>query len=174
MRQPQFFQIAQAAPAGRHFPIDRGAEAAAFARKAAECLDEADVADHVDHLAVDGGGLVGEVMVQRLAGGGDAEHRHDDDAGDNHEDRGHPAADQGQIGDCAHSRDAGRHYIPDEHVFNDEDGVRRGGDAARQHARQAFGEIAWRVASEVPEKVGTKVAGNLDEGGGGDPACHAP
>ena len=50
--------------------------------EAAEGAHERHVADHVDHLAVDGRRLVGEIVMQRLAGGGEAEHRDDDDTGD--------------------------------------------------------------------------------------------
>ena len=46
-----------------------------LAAEAAEGADQRHIADDVDHLAVDGGGLVGEIVMQRLAGRGQAEHR---------------------------------------------------------------------------------------------------
>ena len=52
----------------------RRVEAALLAAEAAERAHQRHVADDVDHLAVDRRGLVGEIVMQRLAGGGQAEH----------------------------------------------------------------------------------------------------
>ena len=114
MHQPQFFQITQATGARRQLSIDRGVELAMLAQKAAECLHHDDIANDVDHLAIDRGGLIGEIMVQRLARSGDAENRDNDGAGDDGQGQGHPNADRGEKGDRAQGRDAGRQYVPDE------------------------------------------------------------
>ena len=53
-----------------------------LAQEAAERPHQRHVADDVDHLAVDGRGLVGEVVMQRPAGGREAEHHEHHDAGD--------------------------------------------------------------------------------------------
>ena len=62
--------------------LDRRIEALMFAGRSAEGADERQIADHVDHLAVDPCGFLGEVMMQGPTGGREAEHR------DNHDDRG--------------------------------------------------------------------------------------
>ena len=67
--------------------VDDRVEAAMLARPAAESVDQRHIADDIDHLAVDRGGLVGEVVMQRPAGRGQAEHRDHHDAGDTRPDR---------------------------------------------------------------------------------------
>src|SRR3546814_3275027 len=52
-----------------HLPSDRSVEPEMFAGDPAEGLYQPHVPDDVDHLAVDRGGLVGELVVERLAGG---------------------------------------------------------------------------------------------------------
>ncbi len=74
MEQPDLLEIQQAAPPGPHVATNRLVEPGKFAAYAAECPDQRHVADDVDHLAVDGGGLVGIVVMERLAGGGETEH----------------------------------------------------------------------------------------------------
>ena len=74
VKDAQLLQIEQAAPARVHLALDGGVEAAMLAQKAAECAHQRHVADDVDHFAVDRGRLVGEIVVQRPAGGGEAEH----------------------------------------------------------------------------------------------------
>ena len=66
VHDPQLLEIEQAAPARRHLAIDRGVEPAMLAAQAAERPHQRHVADDVDHLAVDRGGLVGEVVMQRV------------------------------------------------------------------------------------------------------------
>ena len=83
VQQPQLFQIAQAASPRRDFAPDGGVEAVVLVAQAAERPHQRHVVDDVDHFAVDGGGLVGEVVMQRLARRGQAEHR------DHHEARDH-------------------------------------------------------------------------------------
>ena len=75
VKKPQPLQIEQAAPRARHSPLDGGVEAAMLALEPAEGADQRHVADDVDHLAVDGRGLVGKIVMQRLARRGEAEHR---------------------------------------------------------------------------------------------------
>ena len=74
MGQPQLFQIAQAASPRRDFPADRGIEPVVFMAEAAKGAHQRHVADDVDHLAVDGGGLAGKIVMQGFAGGRKAEH----------------------------------------------------------------------------------------------------
>ena len=81
----QLFEIEQAAPPRFHLAIDGGVEAAMLAQKAAERPNQRHIGDDVDHLAVDGRGLVGEVVMQRPAGGGETEHDAHHDAGDDGE-----------------------------------------------------------------------------------------
>ena len=80
--EPQLFEIAQAAAARGHLAIDRGIEAVVLVAEPAEGAHQRQIVDDVDHLAVDGGGLVGEIVMQRLAGGGEMEHRDHHTAGD--------------------------------------------------------------------------------------------
>ena len=74
MEDAQLLEIEQAAPPRVHLAIDGGVEAAVLAQEAAEGAHQRHVADDVDHLAVDGRGLVGKIVMQRPAGGGEAEH----------------------------------------------------------------------------------------------------
>ena len=78
----QLFEIEQAAPARVHLAIDGGVEAAMLAGEAAERPHQRHIADDVDHFAVDRGGLVGEIVMQRPPGRGEAEHQAHHDAGD--------------------------------------------------------------------------------------------
>ena len=89
MQDAQLLEIEQAAPARVHLAVDGRVEAAMLAAEAAEGAHQRHVADDVDHLAVDRGGLVGEVVMQRPPGGGEAEHDEHHDAGDS---RQEPAA----------------------------------------------------------------------------------
>ncbi len=75
MKDAQLLQIEQAPPPRVHFAIDRRLEAAVLAKNAAERPHQRHIADDVDHLAVDGRGLVGEVVMQRPAGRGEAKHQ---------------------------------------------------------------------------------------------------
>ena len=145
-----------------------------LAAEAAEGAHQRHVADDVDHLAVDGGGLVGEVVMQRPAGGGEAEHQADHDAGDKRQAARHRQADGANQRDRRDRRRAGRQHVPDEHVLDGEDGVRGRGDAARQHAGQAIGEVARRMPGQMAEQVAPQVAGDADEGEIRDPARHPP
>ena len=87
VKQPQLFEIAQAASAGIEFPLDGGVEAVVFVAQAAEGADQRHVADDVDHLAIDRSGLVGEFVMQRLARRSEAEHRHHHDTRDHDQPR---------------------------------------------------------------------------------------
>ena len=75
MSQPQLFEVAQAAPPRGHLPVDGRVKAVVLVVEPAERPHQRHVVDDVDHFAVDRGGLVGEIVVQRLARGGEAEHR---------------------------------------------------------------------------------------------------
>ena len=87
VKQPQFFEIAQAAATGVEFPLDGGVEAVVFVAEAAECADQRQVADDVDHLAVHRSRLVGKIIMQRLARRGQTEHRHQHDTRDDDQPR---------------------------------------------------------------------------------------
>ena len=78
----QPLQIPEAALARGHLAVDGAVEAAVLAAEAAIGAHQRHVADDVDHLAVDGRGLVGEVVMQRAARAGHAEHGDDHDPAD--------------------------------------------------------------------------------------------
>ncbi len=80
--EPQLFEITQAASPRRQFPVDGGVKPVVLEAEAAKRPHQRHVVDDIDHLAVDGCGLVREVVVQRLAGGGQAKHRDHHAAGD--------------------------------------------------------------------------------------------
>jgi hypothetical protein len=174
MQEPQPFEIAQAALACSQFAIERRIEAAVLACDAAERAHDRHVADHVDHLAVDRGGLVSKIMMQRLSGGGEAKHGHDHDGRNDHQQRGHRAAHGQHQRNCAERSQAGRQHVPDEHVFEHIDGVRGRRDAARQHARHAIHEIAWRVSGQMSKQVAAQVAGDARKCVARDPAGQSP
>ncbi len=75
MKDAQLFEIEQALAPRLHFAIDRRVEAPMLAQEAAEGAHQRHIGDDVDHLAVDGGGLAGEVVMQRLAGRRQPEHQ---------------------------------------------------------------------------------------------------
>ena len=79
---PQLFEIAQASSPRRQFPVDGGVKPVVLEAEAAKRPHQRHVVDDIDHLAIDGRGLVGEIVVQRLAGGGQVKHRNHHRAGD--------------------------------------------------------------------------------------------
>ena len=79
---PQLFEITQAAAARRQFAVDRGVEPVVLVAEAAKRPHQRHVVDDIDHFAVDGGGLVGKIVMQRLAHGGQMKHRNHHRAGD--------------------------------------------------------------------------------------------
>ena len=174
MAEAKLFQIAQASPTRGQFAVDGGVEAVVLVVEPAECPHQRHVVDDIDHFAVDGGGLVGEIVVQRLARGGDVEHGDDDGACDDDHAGGHRQADGSNQRDRHNCGDARRQHIPHEHVFHREDGIRGGGDPARQHARQPIDEIARGVAGEMAEDVTAQIAGDAHEGETRRPARDAP
>ncbi len=91
VQDAQAFEIEQAASARLHLALDGGVEAAVLAAQPAERAHQRHVADDVDDFAIDGGGLAGEIMVQRAAGGREAEHHRHHDAGDERKGAGHRA-----------------------------------------------------------------------------------
>ena len=93
VKKPQLLEIAQAASTGVEFPLDGGVEAVMFVAEAAERADQRQVADDVDHLTVHCSRLVGEIIMQRLARRGEAEHRHQHNGSDDDQSRGHRQAD---------------------------------------------------------------------------------
>jgi hypothetical protein len=132
------------------------------------------VVDDIDHLAIDGRGLVGELVMQRLAGGRQMKHRNHHDAGDHDQSgRHHPAhgADQGNRRDGGN---AGRQHVPDEHVLDGEDRIGGGRDPACQHPGQPVGEIARRMAGQVAKDVAAEIAGHPYERKAGCPTRDPP
>ena len=174
MENAEFFQIEQAPSPCIHFAVDGGIEAPVLAGEAAERPHQRHIADDVDHFAVDGSGLVGEVVMQRPPGGGQAEHQADHDAGDGGKAQSHLQADGAHQRDRSDRRHAGWQHVPDEHILGGENGVRGRGDAADQRARQAVGEIGRRMAYQVPKQVAAQVAGDADKGEIRDPARDPP
>ncbi len=174
VKQPQLFEVVEAAPARRHLAVDRCVEPAVLAADAAESPDQRHVADHVDHLAVDRGGLVGEFVVERPTGGCEMPHGHHQDAGKHRQDRRHLQADSRDEPDRDRGRDAGRHHVPDEHVLQRVGGVGRGSDAAGQGAGHAIGKERRCMAGQMAEQVAAQIAGDADEGGTRDPAGQPP
>ena len=174
MGEPQFFQIAQAASARRQFPVDGRVKPAVLEAEAAKRAHQRHVADDIDHLAVDGRGLVREFVVQRLARGGQVKHRDHHGAGDNNQARRHRQADGSDQGNCRDRRDARRQHVPDEHVFDRENRIRSRGNAAGQHSRQPVGKIARRVTGQVTENVAAQIAGHAHEGEARGPAGDPP
>jgi len=75
MGQPQFFQIAQATPTRRHFHYPPWHRSVVLDGLGHKTPAPTACCDHIDHLAVDGGGLVGEIVMQGFAGRREAEHR---------------------------------------------------------------------------------------------------
>jgi hypothetical protein len=73
VEQAQFFQIQKAAPTRRHFPVDGCVEPAVLATDPAKRPDQGHVADDIHHFPIDRRRSVGELVVQRSAGGGQAD-----------------------------------------------------------------------------------------------------
>ena len=86
MGQPQLFEIAQASSPRRELPVDGGVEPVVLVAQAAKRPHQRHVVDDVDHFAVDGGGLVGKIVMQRLSGRRHVEHRDHHDGGDHDHD----------------------------------------------------------------------------------------
>jgi hypothetical protein len=146
VQEPDLFEIEQAAAARRHFPAHSVAEAAEFPRQAAERTHQRHVADDVDHLAVDGRRLVGEIVMQGLAGRSQPKDRHHQHGRNDTQAAGHERAHGEDEQHRSQGRDTRRHDVPNEHVLDGEHRVRGGGDAARQRAGQALGKITRRMA----------------------------
>jgi len=174
VQDAQLFEIAQAAAARDQLAPDGRVEPGMLVAQAAECANQRHVADHVDHLAVDDGRLVGEIVMQRLAGGGQTKHGNHHGPRKHDQRRRHRKADRSDQRDRGDGRNAWRQHIPDEHVFDREHRVRGRGDAAGQHARQPVGKIARRVAGQVAKHVAPEVAGYSHEGKTRCPTRDAP
>ena len=68
MKQPELFQILQAAPPCGHFLIDGGIEPRCARGESRKRPDQRHIADDIHHLAIDRGGAVGEFVMQRPSG----------------------------------------------------------------------------------------------------------
>ena len=159
----QLFEITEAASSRRQFPVDGGVKSVVLEAEAAKRPHQRHVVDDIDHLAVDGGGFVGEIVVQRLAGGSQMKHRKYHRAGDDDQSSRHQRTHGADQRNCRDSRDAWRQHVPDEHIFNGEDGIGCGRNAAGQHSRQPVGEIAWCMPGQVAEDVATQIPGHAHE-----------
>ena len=120
VRQAELLQIGQAAPARLHLPLHAVIEARMLALQSAKRPDERHIADGVDHLAVDRGGFVRELMMVRRTGGGELEHPDDENAGDEQQHRGHRTAHGEHETDRERRCKARGQDIPDQHVFDRE------------------------------------------------------
>ena len=69
MGQAQLFEIAQASPPRGQFAVDGRIKAVVLVVEAAKRPHQRHVVDDVDHFAIDGGGLVGKIIMQGLACG---------------------------------------------------------------------------------------------------------
>ncbi len=174
MDQPQLFKITQTAAPRDELAIDGRVEALMLVGQPAECPHQRHVADDIDHFAVHDRRLVGEIVMQRLAGRGEAEHRNHHGAGDHDHDGRHGQTDGSNQRDRRYRGSARRQHVPHKHVLDREDGIRRRRDPACQHARQAIGEIARRVSRQMTEHVAAEIPGDADEGKARDPARDAP
>ena len=118
---------------------------------------------------------VGEAVMQGRAGRGQPEQQqHDRCAEIAVRAAAMRNADDGEKGDGAHRRHAGRQHVPDEEIFDGECCVRRRRDAAGQRSRQALREIARRMAGEMAKKFAPQIARHADEGMACDPAGQTP
>ena len=174
MGEAKLFQIAQASAPRGQFAVDGVVEAVVLVVEPAERPHQRHVVDDVDHFAVDGGGLVGVVVMQRLARGRDPEHGDEDDACDHDHAGGHRQADGSNQRDRHNCGDARRQHVPYEHVLHRENGVRGGRDPACQHARQPIDEITRGVAGQMAEHVAAQIAGDADKREARRPARDAP
>ncbi len=174
VREAELLQIGQAAPPRLHLPPDAVIEARMLALQSAERPHERHIPDNVDHLAVDRGGLVRELMVVSCAPGGEAEHPDHENCGDHEQHRRHRSAHGEHKADRENSRKARRQDVPDQHVLDREHGVRGRRDPARQRAGQPVGKVARRMAAQVAEQIAANVPGHLDKGLDADPAREPP
>ena len=174
MKNAELLEIEQAPPARLHLAFDRRVEAAMLAKKAAEGAHQRHIAHDVGHFAVNGRGLAGEIVVQRPAGGREAEHDADHEPATTSKARGHRQADGEDKRDRRDRRRARRQDVPDEHVLAGEHRVRRRGHAARQRAGQTVGEIARRMPGEMAEQIAPQIASHADKSIIRDPARHPP
>ena len=75
VQNAQPLQIIETAPPRVHLAVDDRVKAGVLAPTAPEGIDQRHVADDVDHLAVDRGGLIGEIVVQRATRRGETKHQ---------------------------------------------------------------------------------------------------
>ncbi len=103
-----------------------------------------------------------------------SEHRNHHSARDHDQPGRHRQADGSNQGDGRNCGDAWRQHVPDEHVFDRENRIGCGGNAAGQHSRQTVGEIARRVTGQMTKDVAAQIAGHADEGEARRPARDPP
>ena len=71
--------------------------------------------------------------------------------------------DEAEDGDAADYRRSRWNRRPGERVLDGQRRAGRGADAAGKRAREAFGEIAWRVPRQVLEQIEPQIAAKLDK-----------
>jgi len=174
MDNAQLFKIAKAASPRPQFAADGGIKPVVFEAEAAEGAHQRHVVDDIDHFAVDGRGLIGEIVVQRLAGGRQVKHRNDHCPCDYDQSGGHRHAHGADQRNRRNRRDARRQYIPDEHVLDGENGIGCGRNATGQHSWQPIGKIARRMAGQMAKDVAAEITGHAHKCGTRGPARDAP
>jgi hypothetical protein len=142
--------------------------------QSAKRANQRHVVDDVDHFAVNGGSLVGEIIVQRLSGRREPEHGNHHAACDDDQDGGHLPAHGPDQGDGGDRGNTGRQHIPDEHVFEGKNRVRGRRDAAGQHSRQAIREVTGRMSGQVTKHVAPEIACDADKRKARNPAGNSP
>ena len=140
----------------------------------AEGPDQRDIADNIDHLAIDRSRPVGKFMVERTAGGCEAHHREYNDHGDQEQHCGHRQAHRYDEYDCGEGGNARRQHVPHEHVLERIDGIGSGSDAAAERAGHPIGKVARGVPGQVPKQIAPQIARDRDESIARDEACEPP
>ena len=153
MGQAKLFKISEAASPRRQFSFDRGIEALVLETQPAKGPHQRHVVDDINHLSVDGRGLVCKIVVQRLSGGSEPKHCQYHSTGDDDQGRRHRQAHRSDEADSGDSRDTRRQNIPDEHVFDGENCVRCRRDAAGQHSRQTVGKVTGCMTCQVAKDI---------------------
>ena len=174
MSEPEFFEISKTASPRGKLPFHGRIKTVVLEAEPAKCPHQGHVVDDVDHLAVDGRGLVGEIIVQWPAGGGEPKHGHCHPSGNENQHRRHGQAHGSDQADRRDGCDARRQDVPDEHVLDRINRIRCRRDAASQHSRQTIGKIVGRMARQVTEHVAAQITGDADERKARNPACNSP
>ena len=140
----------------------------------AEGFHDRHVADDVYKFAVNCGGTVGELMMQRPASGRLAKHYDDDKCRHDDQSCGHLKAHRSDERNRANRCHARRQHVPDQHIFQREKRVRGSCNPRGECPGRVGREVAWCVTRHVAKKIAPHVAGDSNKRGVADPARHAP